>query len=76
MRMEAREIDKGQFLRGLICHLKSLDPILKAAGKHKEFFFLFVATPAAYGSSQARGQIRAAAVTHTTAYSNARSLTR
>ena len=30
------------------------------------FFFLFMATPAVYGSSQARGQIRGAAVTHAT----------
>ena len=34
------------------------------------FFFLslFAATPVAYGSSQARGQMRAASVTYTTAH--------
>ena len=31
------------------------------------FFFLFGAVPTAYGSSQARGQIRAMAVAYTTA---------
>ena len=31
------------------------------------FFFLFMATPVAYGSSQARGQIRAAAEVYITA---------
>ena len=31
------------------------------------FFFLFRATPAAYGSSQARGQIRATAEVYATA---------
>ena len=42
------------------------------------FFFpplLFSATPAANGSSQARGQILAVSVTYTTAHSNAGSLT-
>ena len=37
-------------------------------------FFLFRATPAAHGSSWARGRIRAASVTYVTACGNARSL--
>ena len=37
------------------------------------FFFLFKATPLAYGSSQARSQIRAAAACLRHSYSNARS---
>ena len=39
------------------------------------FFFLLRAAPAAYGSSQARGQIRAASLTCTTAHGNAGPLT-
>ena len=38
------------------------------------FFFLFMTTPVTYGSSQARGWIKAAAVDHTIACSNAGSL--
>ena len=43
----------------------------KCFGKTKNIklsgFFFLMASPAAYGSSQARGQIRAAAVAYTTA---------
>ena len=39
------------------------------------FFSLLTAAPATHGSSQARGQIRAAAETYTTACSNTRFLT-
>ena len=39
------------------------------------FFFFFPAAPVAHGSFQDRGRIGAAATTHTTACSNARSLT-
>ena len=39
------------------------------------FFFLFTSTPEAYGSSQARDQIRAVAETYTTACGNTGSLT-
>ena len=38
-------------------------------------FFLFMAAPTAYGGSQARGPIRAASVTYTTAHGNTGSLT-
>ena len=44
--------------------------------KIKAFFFCFLrAAPAAYGSSQTRGQIRATAADHSHSYSNAGSLT-
>ena len=43
---------------------------------HLNFFLLFLATPMANGSSQARDQIQATAATYTTAVANARSLTR
>ena len=39
----------------------------------RKFFFLFRATPAAYGGSQARGQIRAAAADLHHSHSEARS---
>ena len=39
------------------------------------FFLLFMATPVAYGSSQARDQIQDASTTYTTACSNNGSLT-
>jgi len=54
-----------------------------AAGRFLFFFFfgiyiytyIFRAAPTAHGGSQAKGRIRAAAATYTTAHSNARSPT-
>ena len=42
-------------------------PLSHQGAQNLTFNFLFIPTPIAYGSSQARGQIRAAAEAHTTA---------
>ena len=65
--------------------LNLLDPLLaqegegEAAAPHSDmwvfFFFFFRATPVANESSQAKGQIRAAATGLHCSHSNARSLT-
>ena len=65
-------------------YIKNAHELVRLITKLPFFFWLFRATPAAYGGSQARGsnqsyscrphQIQAVAVTYTTAQGNARSL--
>ena len=50
-------------------------PMLQMNKLNLQYFFLFRATPVAYGSSQARGQIQAASETYATVHQNTRSLT-
>ena len=55
-----------------------LNPLHHSGNATNAFFFffcLFRATPRAYGSSQARGQVQAAAAVQCPRHSNARSLT-
>ena len=55
------------------CFMKTQEPLL-SSHCFFSFLFLFRAAPVAYGSSQARGQIRAAAASLYHSHSNARSV--